>query len=62
MGGSEILQIRYPKIDQQIYNVIKRVKPKKIKISKEKNMIGRSLYSPINMNEQFQESFRRRGF
>ncbi len=35
LGGSEILQVRYPKFNQQIYDVIKHVKSSKTKISKE---------------------------
>ncbi len=60
--GSEILQVRYPKINQQIYDVIIQVKSLKIKISKEKNMIGKALYSPTNMNQQFKEAFNKNGF
>lgn len=51
LGGSEILQVRYPKFNQQIYDVIKHVKSSKTKISKEKTMIGRALYSPTEMNQ-----------
>lgn len=62
LGGSEILQVRYPKYNQQIYDVIKEVKSSKTKISKEKTMMGRALYSPKDMNKQFEESFNKRGF
>lgn len=62
LGGSEILQVRYPKFNQQIYDVIKQVKSSKTKISKEKTMVGRALYSPTDMNKQFKEAFNKRGF
>ena len=62
LGGSEILQVRYPKFNQQIYDVIKQVKSAKTKISKEKTMIGKALYSPTNMNQQFKVAFNKRGF
>jgi hypothetical protein len=62
LGGSEILQVRYPKFKQQIYDVIKQVKSSKTKISKEKTMIGRALYSPTDMNQQFKEAFNKKGF
>lgn len=62
LGGSEILQVRYPKFNQQIYDVIKQVKSSKTKISKEKTMVGRALYSPTDMNLQFKESFNKKGF
>lgn len=62
LGGSEILQVRYPKFNQQIYDVIKQVKSAKTKISKEKTMIGRALYSPTDMNQQFKVAFNKSGF
>ena len=57
LGGSEILKVRYPSIDQEIYNVIRDVKARKTKISKEKTMRGKALYSPKDMNLQFREIF-----
>lgn len=62
LGGSEILQVRYPKLNQQIYDVIKQVKSAKTKISKERTMIGRALYSPTDMNQQFKAAFNKKGF
>ena len=62
LGGSEILQVRYPKLNKHIYDVINKVKSSKTKISKEKTMIGRALYSPTDMNQQFKESFNKIGF
>lgn len=62
LGGSEILKVRYPQIEKEIYDVIAKVSPSRTKISKEKTMKGKSLYSPINMNDQFETNFNRRGY
>ena len=62
LGGSEILQVRFPKLNKQIYDVIKLVKSSKTKISKEKTMVGKALYSPTDMNQQFKVAFNRVGF
>jgi len=57
LGGSEILQVRYPDCDQDIYEVISGVTAERNKISKEKTMHGRKLYAPKDMNRQFREGF-----
>lgn len=62
LGGSEILQVRYPEINKQIYDVISNIKPSKTKISKEKTMMGKALFSPKDMNNQFKISFNKLGF
>ena len=62
LGGSEILKVRYPKYDQEIYEVIKHVKAHRTKISKEKTKQGKQLYSPIDMNNHFQQEFQDRGY
>ena len=62
LGGSEILTVRYPKYEQEIYEVIGLVKANRTKISKEKTKKDRKLYSPIDMNEQFEKAFQERGF
>ena len=46
LGGSEILQVRYPLINEEIYEVIKNIHPNKTKISEEKTMKGKELFSP----------------
>ncbi len=61
LGGSEILSVRFPSIEKEIYEIISRVNVKKTKISREKTMRGRELYSPVEMNRQFTELFRGRG-
>lgn len=62
LGGSEILKLRYPKYEREIYDTIGLVKARKTKISKEKTKKGKELYSPIDMNEQFAKTFQERGF
>jgi hypothetical protein len=62
LGGTEILQVRYPDCEREIYEVIKSVAGQRTKISKEKTMPGRELYSPKDMNQQFASAFQRRGF
>ncbi|MFQ6015852.1 MAG: BglII/BstYI family type II restriction endonuclease [Anaerolineae bacterium] len=62
LGGAEILQVRYPECDREIYDVIAGVEARRTKVSKEKTMRGRELYSPKDMNQQFRESFNARGY
>lgn len=62
LGGSEILKVRYPEFEKEIYNVINKVNPKRTKISQEKTMRGKALYSPIDMNGQFKKLFREKGY
>lgn len=62
LGGAEILKIRFPHQEKEIYDAIKNVKAQKIKISKEKTMIGKELFDPKDMNAQFREAFTSRGY
>lgn len=63
LGGKQILQVDYPNILKQIKEVIVSIdKIKKNKISKEKTMVGKLLYSPTELNKLFKEEFRKRGF
>lgn len=62
LGGSEILTVRYPNYKREIYEVIASVQAHKTKISKEKTKKGKELYSPIDMNKQFEKAFQERGF
>ncbi len=57
LGGSEILQVRYPEINNEINKVISGVKAEKIKKSKEITMPGKMLFSPKDMNKKFKELF-----
>jgi hypothetical protein len=62
LGGSEIMQVRYPEWNAEIYDVITQVKAHRTKISREKTKRGRALYSPIDMNGQFRDAFNIRGY
>lgn len=62
LGGSEILKVRYPQHEKEIYDVVSKIVAKRDKISKEKTMPGRALYSPKGMNKQFGELFVKRGY
>ena len=62
LGGSEILQVRYKEIESEIYEVISKVIAQKTKMSKEKTMKGKKLFSPMDMNNQFKRLFYNKGF
>jgi len=62
LGGAEILHVRYPDCEREIYEVIAEVMAKRTKVSKEKTMRGRELYSPKDMNRQFRQAFALRGY
>ncbi|MHB2149180.1 BglII/BstYI family type II restriction endonuclease [Calditrichota bacterium LG25] len=62
LGGSEILKVRYPNHEQEIYEIISKVTANKTKISKEKTMRGKKLFSPRDMNRQFKELFTLKGY
>lgn len=62
LNGLEYLLVHHRKLWSEIKSVIKDVDAKscKTKISKEKSMMGRQLYSPIAMNEQFKKLLRKK--
>lgn len=62
LGGSEILQVHYPEINEEINSVINKVKANRNKISKEKTKKGKLLYSPTDMNKQFKSLFYEKGY
>ena len=62
LGGAEILQVRHPDVDHEIREVISEVRARRTKISREKTMRGKALYSPADMNRQFKEAFQERGY
>lgn len=62
LGGSEILQVRYPNWNAEIYKVIEGIRAEKNKISQEKTKMGKALYSPIEMNSQFKNAFNAKGY
>ena len=52
LGGKQILQVDYPEIYNDIKQVISNIKNVgKNKVSKEKTMKGRMLYSPSELNQ-----------
>lgn len=63
LGGSEILQVRYPELNREINEVIASiVQVKKLKASKEKTKKGVMLYSPKDLNRRFRTALNERGF
>jgi hypothetical protein len=62
LGGSEILTVRYPGVSREIDQVIEAIQPFRNKISREKTMTGKALFSPIEMNKQFRQQFNQHGF
>ena len=62
LGGAEILSVRFPDIDRDINEVIGIVDSPRTKESREKNMMGRMLYSPKDTNATFKKHFAARGF
>ena len=62
LGGREILQVRQPDILKEIDDVVKQIAATKSKISKEKTMVGKQLYSPKDMNQQFRVAFESKGY
>ncbi|MGB9593180.1 MAG: BglII/BstYI family type II restriction endonuclease [Anaerolineae bacterium] len=62
LGGAEILKVRYPDCDREIYEVIASIAARRTKVSREKTMLGRELFDPADMNRQFKRAFRDRGY
>ena len=62
LGGSEILQVRYKEINDEIYSIILKIRAQKTKLSREKTMRGKKLFSPVDMNERFKELFYQANF
>lgn len=62
LGGSEILTVRFPSIEREIYETISQINAEKTKISEEKTMRGRELYSPKEMNRKFKQAFHDLGY
>lgn len=63
LGGSEILQVRFPEINKKIDAVIEAVHIiARTKVSREKTKFGMLLYSPTEMNTAFRTAFRAEGF
>ena len=64
LNGLEYLLVHKPKLWRDLQGVIKAVDASacKIKISKEKTMPGRMLFSPVAMNQSFKDLLSERGW
>lgn len=64
LNGIEYLHMHKPDLYREIEDVIEAVDAEscKTKISKEHNMIGKLLYSPIEMNKRYCELLREKGW
>lgn len=62
LGGYEILLCNHKQVLNDIEIVVKTVVANKTKKSKEKNMKGKMLYAPKDMNDQFKTLFGERGY
>jgi len=63
-NGKEFIEKRHKAELKEIKKLISSVdaSPLKTKISKEKTMMGKALYSPIELNKVFMESFKKKGW
>jgi hypothetical protein len=64
LNGLEYLLVHQPNLWTEIKKVIKQIDAEKckVKISKEKTMKGKLLYSPVSMNEAFKSLLVREGW
>jgi predicted transposase YbfD/YdcC len=64
LNGLEFLFVHKPKLWEEIIKVIDTVDAEKCKtkVSKEKNMKGKILYSPIDMNASFKNQLKEKGW
>jgi len=63
LGGAEILQVRFPKINKEIDDVIASIRDvRKLKKSKEKTKKNKMLYSPKDLNKRFTKALNGKGF
>lgn len=63
LGGSEILQLRFPDVNSEIDSAIASIQGvQRLKRSREKTMKDRMLYSPKDLNSRFAQAFAHRGF
>jgi len=62
LNGVEFLLVHKPKLWKEVTDVIREVDAStcRTKISREKTMVGKRLYSPIEMNACFKSALRRR--
>jgi len=62
--GEKVLKQNYSYELQEVYEIIQSVSAEKCftKVSKEKTMKGKILYSPIKLNKLFKQEFIKRGW
>lgn len=58
-GGREIIELEHPTELTEIQTIVRSIDPlpHKTKISKEKTMIGQTLFSPSSLNKAFKQAF-----
>ncbi len=63
LNGEEYLLVHRKKLWDEVQNVIAEVDALacKTKVSKEKTMPGKTLFSPADMNREFKKGFREEG-
>lgn len=63
-GGEEVIEEHYPHLLSEVTEVVSLVDAEehKTKISKEKTMSGRMIYSPTSINKAFKREFATRGW
>lgn len=64
LNGDEWLQVHEPALHQEILDCVALVDAEKYKtkVSKEKTKLGRLLYSPVELNAEFDRLFHQRGW
>ena len=64
LNGFEYMQVHRPRLWEEVEQAIATVDAAKCKtkVSREKTMPGRLLYSPVSMNDEFKASFKRLGW
>ena len=64
LNGDEWLQVHEPELRQEILDCVASVDAEqyKTKVSKEKTKQGKILYSPVELNAEFDRLFRQRGW
>ncbi len=64
LNGEEYLLVHHKKLYKEIVDVIQSIDASKYltKVSKEKTMTGKKLYSPVDLNKVFNEKFNKLGW
>jgi hypothetical protein len=64
LNGAEYMMVHHPRLLEEIETVIVEVDAERCrtKESKERGMVGRMLYSPVDLNAAFKDGFQARGW